>query len=92
MKIFIESARDIPVPTAIEVFRTNMPLYKDRTVEEKYTSLIEVVYRRIIVANTSADPSGRMKPQDIVREIILLNCMCEYLRTHVFASVIVHSY
>ena len=77
MKIFIESGREIQVPAAIELYKSTLHVYGDRIAESKYSTLMNVLYQRIILHNISSDPSRRMKPQDIVREMILLNNQCK---------------
>ncbi|XP_067941685.1 tyrosine-protein kinase JAK2-like isoform X2 [Watersipora subatra] len=74
VRSFIESSREIAVPSIIEAYNSAMHTYKDVLNEERYNKLMSVLYRRIILHNISVDPSSRMKPQDIVREMILLNC------------------
>ena len=78
MKIFIESGRVISVPSAIEQFRTNcVHQNSDQTTREQLESLMGVLYEKIIRTNISSDPSTRMRPQDILRELILLDSCCK---------------
>lgn len=66
------------MPSSIEKFITSS------SSAEKCNSLINVIYERLITANISADPSGRMNPQDILRETIILNCKCKHVLVIMF--------
>lgn len=50
---------------------------RDDTHSENYSSLKATVYNKVILNNVNVDPACRMKPQDIFREMIILNSKCK---------------
>lgn len=65
------------VPSAIERFRSDcVHQYADQTTREQLENLMGVLYEKIIRTNISSDPTTRMRPQDILRELILLDSCC----------------
>jgi len=77
MKNFIESGKELPVPVRIADLSPDRQVHRDDRTTQQYNRLYNVVYKRLILDNCSSDPCGRMKPNDILKEITLLNTMCK---------------
>ena len=69
------------VPSLIESINPSLQPHASPLLSEQHNKLMSTVFREVICSNISTDPSCRMKPQNIVRKLVLLDERCKFTAT-----------